>query len=858
MKILSIFLLFPLLVLGQSSIKFFVSDETNIPIARSIIIITQNDNQITFGTTDEYGLLNKSLSNGNYQVKISKLGFISQTITVDLTSDKELNITLQVETNKLETIIIKSRPKVMRVKEDTISYNIKTVVDGTERKAEDVIKKLPGMNVDANGKVLYRGSEIDKVLIDGNEFFNNKHQMATQNIDAKMIEGIDLLTNYKGFSNQSGAGGTIALNLKLKDGYRNKFIGDGELSGGNNDAYRAHANIFKFSKTGNLSIITDFNTIAKTPITVSDYQEMRVPSDSDNTNNNISTFETPSFMEANAFFKRKNNGFTGVNYTKMFSKKVKVTASNIFNTTNIVQENLRSQTNLDNNSNVLRFRTDNKGTTTLNNLQVKLEYNKSKKNNIIYDLGFTPTSNIENENNVLPLNVIQSNISNANYSFFQTFVLKTSILNSIKYRFKIFNSFVSDDQSIALNTTEPLFNLNNLQLNQNQNARTNIFTIQNVFSQKIAKNTFTLKLNLNRIGNNLFLTDFENQPIVSNNNLIRNFAIADMSVNRNLTSKLNTIFGFKSTTNLMTFGNLSNIVTRNEPYFNVNYAISSFKKLGLSFLMNHEFPNLVQLQQNNILKDFQIFNTASNIKYDLLLKRKDFGLDYFWLSLKSQSILFTKLSYSLQDNFIANNTSFQTTFSQNKFIVTPQNKQFSAFALYDLKLDKYFISIKSSVFYFRNNGFNSFSNQLNEIESQNLNVKQQLFTNFKKSPIQFDIGYNVTRNQFSQGANNFSNTSFTNQLITTLRGKYKETLKWDAGLTRNFQNSGFQTNTLYFLNANVDYQISKRAKLILNGFNLLNMNESQIIRTSTNSIFFTESVNTILPGYAMFGVNYSF
>ncbi|NRT13208.1 hypothetical protein [Flavobacterium sp. 14A] len=42
--------------------------------------------------------------------------------------------------------------------------------------------------------------KIDNILIDGNEFFNNKHQMATQNIDADMIEGIDLLTNYSGFS----------------------------------------------------------------------------------------------------------------------------------------------------------------------------------------------------------------------------------------------------------------------------------------------------------------------------------------------------------------------------------------------------------------------------------------------------------------------------------------------------------------------------------------------------------------------------------------------------------------------------------------------------------------------------------
>jgi hypothetical protein len=53
-------------------------------------------------------------------------------------------------------------------------------------------------------KVFYKGEKINNVLIDGNEFFGNKHQIATQNINADMIEGIDLYTNYSGFAIASG------------------------------------------------------------------------------------------------------------------------------------------------------------------------------------------------------------------------------------------------------------------------------------------------------------------------------------------------------------------------------------------------------------------------------------------------------------------------------------------------------------------------------------------------------------------------------------------------------------------------------------------------------------------------------
>jgi hypothetical protein len=124
-----------------------------------------------------------------------KLGFTS--ITEEVSVSKDLNLSyVFTETNQLQNVVITSRPKLMRIKEDTISYNSKAVVDGTENKIEDVIKKLPGLDIDQDGKVQYKGQQIDNVLIDGNEFFGNKHQMATQNINAEMIEGIDLLTNY--------------------------------------------------------------------------------------------------------------------------------------------------------------------------------------------------------------------------------------------------------------------------------------------------------------------------------------------------------------------------------------------------------------------------------------------------------------------------------------------------------------------------------------------------------------------------------------------------------------------------------------------------------------------------------------
>ncbi len=305
MKYLLPFFLFTNIIFSQNTLEIKVKDQNNSPIFRAIVIVEQNNAQISFGNTNQDGIFIAKLAAGDYSIKINKLGFVSQIKALKININTTITVELVNETNNLETVVIKYRPKIMKVKQDTISYNLKTVVNGTERKIEDVIKKLPGLNVDENGKVSFKGQNIDNVLIDGNEFFGNKHQMATQNIDATMVEGIDLLTNYQGFSKLGMGAKGIALNLKLKENYKQKFIGDIEASYGINDAARIHNNLFKFSKKGNLAIISDYNSIGKTPITVEDYREMRIPNDAENEQSNTETFELPSFLAPSNFIKFK-------------------------------------------------------------------------------------------------------------------------------------------------------------------------------------------------------------------------------------------------------------------------------------------------------------------------------------------------------------------------------------------------------------------------------------------------------------------------------------------------------------------------------------------------------------------------
>ena len=124
--------------------------------------------------------------------------------------------------------------------------------------------------------------------------------------------------------------------------------------------------------------------------------------------------------------------------------------------------------------------------------------------------------------------------------------------------------------------------------------------------------------------------------------------------------------------------------------------------------------------------------------------------------------------------------------------------------------------------------------------------------------MQFDLGFNYKNSLFEQSINSFSNNTSIFELSFLLRGQVENKIKWDIGINRNYQNSSYTTNTINFLNTNLEYNLSKTVKIKCNGFNLLNLNTSKIIKTNLDTAFFTETTTQIMPGYLLLGLNYSY
>ena len=140
-------------------------------------------------------------ANATYNIKLSYLGMQNKEITVTTqTQNITQNITMESGGIDLEGVeIVREMP--VSIKGDTIVYNSDSFTNGTERKLEDVLKKLPGVEVDADGQVKVEGKSVTKLMVEGKDFFDGDTKLATKNIPADALEKIQVLRNYNDENN---------------------------------------------------------------------------------------------------------------------------------------------------------------------------------------------------------------------------------------------------------------------------------------------------------------------------------------------------------------------------------------------------------------------------------------------------------------------------------------------------------------------------------------------------------------------------------------------------------------------------------------------------------------------------------
>jgi len=214
------------------TISGFVKDSLGKPLeVANVIAYKKADNALSgYGITNDKGRYKIVVpANNTYVLKVSFIGLSAKPKQIEAKKvDLQVDFTMTEKSNELDEVeVVYEMPVV--VKGDTLVYNTDSFTNGTERKLGDVLKKLPGIEVNEDGEIEVEGKTVNNVMIEGKKFFDGDSKLATQNIPADAVDKVEVLKNFDEVGqmrNLRNNQDNVAINIKLKEGKKNFWFGD--------------------------------------------------------------------------------------------------------------------------------------------------------------------------------------------------------------------------------------------------------------------------------------------------------------------------------------------------------------------------------------------------------------------------------------------------------------------------------------------------------------------------------------------------------------------------------------------------------------------------------------------------------
>lgn len=258
---------------GQTKVQGSVTDSLSnaIPYVQVILYDSTNAKIIDFTQGDSTGNYElAAIQPGFYNLAFSILSHKSITIPIQIFENdslKVLNVSLSPLPLVLDEIVVQSERSI-RVSGDTIAMKVGDFIRGDEEVVEDVLKVLPGFDVDDDGTIRFAGKQITKVMIEGSDLFGKGYSMLTKNLDANVLEDVEVLQNYTELSELRGLekSDDIALNLSLKEEVRFELFGNASLGINTLERHEARLMLTSLNNHFKQFLLLYSNSLGKDPM----------------------------------------------------------------------------------------------------------------------------------------------------------------------------------------------------------------------------------------------------------------------------------------------------------------------------------------------------------------------------------------------------------------------------------------------------------------------------------------------------------------------------------------------------------------------------------------------------------------
>jgi hypothetical protein len=782
---------------------------------------------------------------------------------------------------------------------DTLTYNADSFNKGTERKLEDVLENLPGVEINDDGQVEVEGKVVTKVMVEGKDFFDGDSKLATKNIPSNAVDKVQVLKNYAEVGQLSGVTNNqnnVALNIKLKEGKKNFWFGNILGGGGEpevhpktDNLYLIQPKLFYYSPEYSLNFIGDLNNIGEVAFTRRDYFNFtggfKRPSATSGTSINLGNNDIGFLTLQNNRAKDINTKFGAANFSWSPKSSLDLGGFAIFsNSRNELQENRSIQytdagigiPNEETQSNT--FQENNLGM-----LKLSTKYQPDANNQLEYEI-FGQLSQSEQDQRffssinqsidqieeVTPFNVSQN--LNYYYTLDEKNIFALEAQHVLKDEDPLYNAILEDKfsydgtaQNLGLDQLQSNYNLNQekrVQSNQLDakldywrilNKKSNLnFTLGTIFShQKFDSNIFQ------------FLDDgslYDSSPTdVSDVNSI-DYRFTDLYLGLHYRLKTgiftitpgisghaynvnNTQFGQKATDNFFRF----------LPDLNVIVQLKKSETLNLNYRMQTQFTDVSNFASGLVLNNYNSLFSGNPYLENAL--SHNVSLFYYSFNMFNYTNVFASLNY----NKSIDNIRTQSVFQPGSVIrvSTPFNSPFADESMNASgRFQRTFGKIRGTLrANFNYSIFNQFiQNRRSENETFSQTYRAQIRTNFRTAPnLDLSYRYTIQDNNLGQNSTKFYTKSPTIELDALFLKSF--TFRTDYSFN-DFSDEIGTINTFEFWNASLSYRKDEDAKFEyeLRATNLLDTRSQNQSNAGNISVSATEYF--IQPRYITFRVRF--
>lgn len=854
---------------------------------------TKDATLIEYTISDKNGFFDLKVRKTNEEtvLKISNLGYDDFKKTIpSLTSDMNFETIQIIESAQLlNEIVITSETPPIRIKKDTLEFNVASFKVRPDANVETLLKQLPGVEIDSEGKITVNGKEVNQVLVNGKPFFDKDGKIALQSLPADMINKVqvsDTKTKKEEITGQESSSNNASINLTIDKNKEKGLFGKFLTGYGTNGYYEAGALVNYFKGKRKISVLASSNNINSMGFSMDDVF------DNMGGGRNNTAFGA-EMMRSGIGKGIIQSNMMGFNYDDEPIKDFETNGSYFFTNSNTKNNNKTKTENLlptgkfNTESNViteedrlantvkaeLEYKIDSTMTLTITpklikaENKIKNEANESSKdeNNQLLNESVSKTSSENNSNNL-------SNSINFN----KAFAKKGRNLN-MSFGNDNYNEIATDlstSKTVFYESTRP-DDIRN-QMKRNRNLKDN-YNAEIEYNEPIKDSIF---INLSVAFNWLKTSDERNT--FDFNSLSQEYDVRNDSLTNFLTSTKNAIapkagfsirkkkynFNFSAGTTITQFDNSSlyigNVTRLDKSYAlpdvkaNFNYRFSKSKSLWTSYnyIVNVPSanqmmsvvnlanplntyignPNLNPTKKHNFNLSFRDFKTATKTGYSFLL-----GGDFHESQIVSSSEYDANRKRTTTYQNISGAYATWVGFSWNQTLKNGAHTFKFGFGL--------------------NENFSLSKGLTNKQEYQAQSFRVTPRTNFT-----YEYGELLTINpSYNLSYNDTKYTNYSQKSAASVSHKFnlQTTNYWpknwvfgnDFGYTYNSRIADGFKKDFYLWNTSLSYSfLDKKMMAKVKVYDVLNQNQSAVRTISATTI--RDEENTVLKRYMMFSLTY--